>query len=105
MLLSEFLADYGDVDREAGQELANVASLAQALDRKGALALKIVVEKKGGRVMVTVGTEAKPPKPDAEAGLWHVGPDGLTKDDPYQTRIDHRTGEIVTPDHAREDTP
>jgi hypothetical protein len=103
LLLSELLADYGDIDREGAEELAKVAALTQALDRKGSVALKFSVEKKGGRVLVTVGTESKPPKPDAEVHLWHVGPDGLSKDDPYQTRIDPDTGEIHTPTHARED--
>jgi len=102
-LLSEFLARYPDVDREAGIELANIAALAQNLDRKGSLTVKVSVEKKGGRVMVTVGHQAKQPHPDAEAGLWHVGPDGLTKDDPYQGRLDPTTGDIHTPTHARED--
>lgn len=102
MLLSEFLAGYGDVDREGGEELAQVAALAHALDRKGSVTVKFVVEKKGGRVMVVVGTEAKPPRPDAEAGLWHVGPDGLTKDDPYQGRFDPTTGEIHTAPHSQE---
>jgi hypothetical protein len=88
MKLSEFLQAYPDVDIEAGIELANVAALAQNLDRKGSLVLKVNVEKKGGRVLATVGSEAKHPRPDAEAGLWHVGPDGLTKDDPYQGRMD-----------------
>lgn len=103
MLLSEFLTQYPDVDREAGIELANVATLAVELDRKGSVTLKFVVEKKGGRVIVAVGTEAKPPKPDAEVGLWHVGHDGLSKDDPYQTRIDPATGELITPTHPRQD--
>ena len=103
MLLSEFLAGYGDIDRDAGDELAQVAALAHTLDRKGTVTVKFQVEKKGGRVMVTVGTDTKPPKPDPEAGLWHVGPDGLTKEDPYQTRFDPETGEVIEAPHARKD--
>lgn len=102
MLLSEFLADYGDVDREAGEELANVAALTAALDRKGSLTLKVSFEKKGARVMAVVGTDAKPPRPDAEAGLWFVGQDGLCKDDPGQVRLNLRTGELITPDAPKD---
>lgn len=103
MLLSEFLTKYPDVDREAGQELADLAALVQSMDRVGTMTLKFKVEKTGGRVMVHVGDEVKRPKPDPEAGLWHVGPDGLTKDEPYQVRIDPETGELITPDRPRKD--
>lgn len=101
--LSELLAEYGDVDHEGFAELANVASLTQALDRKGRVTLQFVVEKKGGRVMVTVASEAKPPKSDAEAGLWHLGPEGLTKDDPYQGRMNPVTGEVEPGRHEKKD--
>lgn len=103
MKLSEFLTSYPEVDREAGQELADIAALVQTLDRKGSMKLDIAVEKTGGRVMVHVGTSTKAPKADPEAGLWFLGPDGLSKDDAYQGRMDPVAGEIHTAPYTRED--
>lgn len=98
MRLSEFLAEFPDVDATAGADLAAIAGRAFALDRKGSLTVQLKVEKKGGRVMVTVGHEAKPPKDDPEAGLYFVADQGLSKDDPWQARIefDPATGEVTT---------
>lgn len=102
-LLSEILAAHPTVDQEAGAELDQIAEAALVLNRKGYVALKFVVEKQGARIVLTVGHESKPPKPDAEMHLWHVGPNGLTQDEPYQVRMDPATGELITPDHPRKD--
>jgi hypothetical protein len=100
--LSEFLINYPFFDRAAGAELADLAAAVQAIDRKGSLTMTFKVEKTGTRVLVHVSTDVKPPKPDAEAGLFHVGAKGLSKDDPTQVRIDFATGELITPDSPKE---
>lgn len=102
-LLSKILATYPEVDAAAGEALDQVADAAQTLGRKGTVTLKFVAEKQGARVLVDVGHDLKLPKPDTEIHLWHVGPEGLTQHDQFQTRIDPDTGEVITPDHARKD--
>lgn len=98
MKLSEFVAEFPLLDAAAGADLADIAAQVQHMDRKGSLTLKVSVEKKGGRVMTQLAVDNKPPKDDPEAGLFFVHPDkGLTKDDPWQTRLDQVdpvTGEI-----------
>jgi hypothetical protein len=103
MLISEFLADFPDLDRDIGQDLAQIARGAVDLDRKARLSIDIGVEKKGARVMVQVNHTTKPPKPDPEAGLYFATERGLSKDDPWQTSIhdiDPETGEL----RPKEDT-
>lgn len=101
MLISQFLADFPDLDRDIGTDLADISRRAMELDRKGKVTVEIAVERKGGRVMVQVNHTSKPPKPDPEAGLYYLDPNkaALTKDDPWQTSIDDidpATGEITT---------
>lgn len=96
--LSEFLIHYARFDRAAGRDLAELAEAVRKIDRKGTLTVKFAVEKTGDRVLVHVATDVKPPKPDAEAGLFYTGPRGLSKDDPQQVRIDWETGAVITPD-------
>lgn len=103
MKLSEILADYAEVDHEAGAELASVADLARTTGRKGSITVKFTAEQQGTRIVLAVGHEARPPKTDAEIRLWHLGPDGLTKDDPYQTRFDPESGELIPAPHPRKD--
>lgn len=98
MRISEFLADFPDLDRDIGDDLAEVSQRAIELDRKGRVAIEIQVEKKGQRVMVQVNHTTKPPKPDPEAGLYFATDKGLSKDDPWQTSIndiDPETGELI----------
>ncbi len=98
MHLSEFLAEFGDLDAEAGATLTDLAERVMHLDRKGSLTVKVSLEKKGGRVMTQIHVNDSPPKDDPEAGLFFVHPDkGLTKDDPWQTRLDQidpETGDV-----------
>lgn len=97
--LSEFIADHPDLDIDGGLTLAEIAERVVHLDRRGEITVKIGMEKKGGRVMTTIRVDDKPPKDDPEAGLYFVHPEkGLSKDDPYQTRLDQidpDTGEIL----------
>lgn len=110
--LSQILASYPEVDIAGGEALDQVADAAQTLGRKGTVTLKFTVEKQGARVVLDIGHEKREPKPHTELHLWHVGPDGLTQDDPYQTRLntaapghhaDPGAGDIIEPRHARED--
>lgn len=98
MHLSEFLAEFPELDAEAGATLTDLAERVMHLDRKGSITVKVGLEKKGGRVMTQIQVDDRPPKDDPEAGLFFVHPDkGLTKEDPWQTRIDQidpETGEI-----------
>lgn len=98
MLLSEFLADFPDLDVEAGRSLADLSAAVLSLDRKGSLTVTVGLEKKNQRVMTQVNHSAKPPKLDPEAGLYFVHPEkGLTKEDPWQTSLDDldpATGEL-----------
>lgn len=94
MLLSEFIAQYPDEDREIGHELAKVAALTQEYDRTGKVDVQLKVAKLNTRVQVTLGSKTTEPRPDPELGIFFVAPDGaLTKNDPHEM-FDRHTGEI-----------
>lgn len=102
MLLSDLLtADFADVDREAGDKLDAVARKAADTDRKGKVVLTFAVEKLKSRVIISVAAVETLPKDDPESALFFVHPGkGLTKDDPWQTSLDHidpATGEVIDP--------
>lgn len=95
MLLSQFIAQYPDEDREIGHELAKVAALAQTYDRAGKVDVQLKVAKLNTRVQVALGSKTTEPRPDPEMGLFFVAPDGsLTKNDPHEM-FDRSTGEIT----------
>lgn len=94
MLLSEFIAQYPDEDREIGQELAKVAALAHTYDRTGKVDVQLKVARLNTRVQVSLGSKTTEPRPDPELGLFFIGADGeLTKNDPHEM-FDRATGEI-----------
>lgn len=94
MLLSEFIAEYPDEDREIGHELEKVAALAHQYDRTGKIVVELRVARLNTRVQVSLGSKTTEPRPDPELGLFFIGPDGeLTKNDPHEM-FDRATGEI-----------
>lgn len=84
MLLSELLALHarGDVDREAGELVAEVAQAVALLQKKGSVTLTLSMEMAGGRILVAAEVTSKQPKPAPEAEMYFNGPAGLTKQDP-----------------------
>lgn len=87
MKLSELLADYPDLDQEVGEDIARIAVMAKDYGRPGSVVVTLKVAKAKSRVAVAVSHKTKEPQPDAEAGLWHVGPNGLSKEDQFQGRL------------------
>jgi hypothetical protein len=87
MRLSDWLIDHarGDLDLEAGQELMNVADAVQQLGKKkGSVTITIEFSKSGRRVITTAEVTSKVPKPEAEASMWYVAGNGLSRKDPMQ---------------------
>lgn len=102
MLLSEWVAAHarGQLDREVGDAINEVAQAVILLDKSGSVTLDLKLEKTGGRLLVAGKVKTKTPEADPEAGLYFLGSDGLSKDDPYQMKFedvrdfDPETGEL-----------
>ena len=90
MLLSEWVAAHarGQLDREVGDAINDVAQAVMLLDKQGSVTLELRLEKTGGRLLVAGKVKAKAPEADPEAGLYFLGESGLSKDDPYQMKFD-----------------
>lgn len=82
----------GDLDNQMTEALNEVAGAVALLDKDGTVTLKLKVGKTGGRLIVAGKVETKAPEADPEAGLYFLGDDGLTKDDPFQMKWDLKSG-------------
>ena len=82
----------GDLDSQMTEALNEVAGAVALLDKKGSVVLKLEVGKTGGRLIVAGKVEVKAPEADPEAGLYFLGDEGLTKDDPFQMKWDLKSG-------------
>lgn len=78
----------GELDRQLSEAVNEVAGAVALLDKTGKVTLELSFSKTGGRIMVSGQVKAKAPAGDAEAGIYFLGADGLTKDDPMQMRFD-----------------
>lgn len=95
MLLSEFIAEFPDVDRVIGEDLANVAALAATYERTGKIVVEVKVATSGSKSAVTIGHKVTEPRPDPELGVFYRGPGGaLSKDDPNPHQFFNRSGEV-----------
>lgn len=106
MTFHDWLAQHarGDLDREMGEHLNNVAEAVALLDKAGSVTLTLKVTKTGGRLLVAAKVASKAPEADPEAGLYFLGADGLTKDDPFQEKFDLRPGVTDAPVRRHVDT-
>jgi len=90
MLLSELLITQarGEIDREAGHAITQVATAVSDLEKAGSVTLELKFSMQAGRVMVVGVVKPKAPVAPSKAALYFVGKDGLTKDDPRQFTFD-----------------
>ena len=96
MRLSEFLADFDELDEQAGQALTTISEMVLGLGRKGRVDLQITVEKAGHQVETKIQLIEKPPAADAYGDIFFVEPEvGLSRSNPFQFTMNFDTGEII----------
>ena len=81
-----FINDHaeGDIARELGEAIDEVAQAVVDHDKKGEVTLKLTFNKSGRMVIIGGDVTAKVPKADMELSAHYVTDHGLSRDDPLQ---------------------